>query len=82
MVKKRYKDVDKWRKIIRGQKRRYYGKSQKYSKGRRRWTYEEDVCVLKHAMPDIELAQSIQRSVAAIQKRRHILCRTYENDNT
>ena len=78
MVKKRhYKSIRKWRKAWRKQKRRYYAKSQIYTKGRRAWTYEEDERVLNHDIPDSELAKQIQRSVAAIQKRRCILAKSY-----
>lgn len=40
---------------------------------KRPWTLEEDEMVERHEIPDRELSSLIQRSVTAIQKRRHEL---------
>ena len=69
--KSSYKDMNKYRKTRNAQKRRYYGKTQKYE--RRKWTSEEDKRVLEHNISDTELSQEIKRSVCSIQNRRHRL---------
>lgn len=70
--KQSYKDMEKWRKTCRKQNQRYYAKtSNLYS--RRPWTAEEDAMVMEHNITDSELSAKIQRSVRAIQHRRHRL---------
>ena len=39
-------------------------------KHRKRWTHREDVLVLAYSMDDEDLSTLIQRTVAAIQRRR------------
>lgn len=70
--KQDYKDMEKWRKTCRKQNQRYYAKtSNLYSP--RLWTAEEDAMVMEHNITDSELSVKIQRSVRAIQHRRHRL---------
>lgn len=67
--KNEYKDINRWRETCRKQKAKYYGKTS-FIYGKRGWTEEEDVLVLKHEISDTELSAMIHRSVGAIQKRR------------
>lgn len=70
--KQGYKDLEKWRKTCREQKQRYYAKtSSLYT--HRPWTTEEDAMVMEHNLTDSELSVKIERSVRAIQHRRHHL---------
>lgn len=70
--KQGYKDLEKWRNTCRKQKQRYYAKtSSLYT--RRPWTAEEDAMVIGHNLTDSELSVKIERSVRAIQHRRHRL---------
>lgn len=65
---KKYKDADKLRKTRNAQKKRYFSKTAIYKP--RRWTDMEDVIVLEHKNPDMEISKQIERSVKAIQVRR------------
>lgn len=67
-----YVDEKKWADACLRQKRRYYGKTAfRYPK--RRWTCDEDRIILAHKNTDTELSIMLERSVAAIQKRRCVL---------
>lgn len=67
-----YASLDKWKDTCRKQKQRYYGKTQIYSDVSKKckWTYEEDMKILRHEKSDHELASELKRSVRAIQVRR------------
>lgn len=69
--KNEYADMDKYRKACYNQRKRYYQKTQLYSK--RAWTEEEENQVIEHLITDSELSVRIQRSVGAIQDRRCLL---------
>lgn len=79
MKKSNYADLNKWRETWKLQKRRYYGKTQFYSQisNKRVWTSKEDDLVIQHQVLDIQLAEQIHRSVAAIQIRRCKLKKKY-----
>lgn len=64
--------MDKYRKACRRQNQRYYEKTS-YLYPPRPWTSDEDAMVLEHSMTDPELSAKIERSVRAIQHRRHRL---------
>ena len=70
--KKNYKDLDKWRKVVRAQRKRYYSKTQNARNSWKPWTPEDIRLVIEHSMPDSELAILIGRSIGAIQQRRMI----------
>lgn len=68
--KEKYKDLNKWRKTIIAQRRRYYGKTQGARNSWKPWTKEEIRLVMEHKMTDSELAKLIGRSIGAIQQKR------------
>lgn len=74
--KENYVDLEKYRKTCLQQKRRYFAKTQGYQM--RRWTFEEDIMVLMHDIPDSELSAKIKRSVSSIQRRRYRLKKEIE----
>lgn len=70
-----YKDLNKYRETVRRWKERYRRRTgssgpRGYNAGSVRYTSEEDELVLRHDIPDRDLAQLINRSVASIQNRR------------
>lgn len=69
--KKDYRDLQKWKNTARLQRKRYYAKTALYAP--RPWTAKEEQLVLEHTIPDSELSPLIQRSVSAIQNKRHKL---------
>lgn len=73
-----YKDKNKWRKTKNLQKKRYYDKhSNNDVNSREKYTNEEIEMILKHEIPDIELAKKIGRSLRAIQGKRSKLKNGY-----
>lgn len=66
--KQNYKDMEKYRKALNRQKKRYYTKTAIYDPSS--WTLEHDKMVLDHKISDTELSSKIHHSVNAIQKRR------------
>ena len=66
--KEQYRDMEKYKKTKRQQKRRYYKKTQIYAANR--WTDMADELILKHEKTDTELSKIIGHSVNAIQIRR------------
>lgn len=68
--KKLYKDMDKWRKTCREQKRRYYEKTQNSRNKGSKYTLEEIKMILDKNYSDTELSQILGRSVKAIQVKR------------
>lgn len=68
--KKLYKDMDKWRKTCREQKRRYYEKTQNSRNKGNKYTLEEIKMILDKNYSDTELSQILGRSVKAIQVKR------------
>lgn len=70
--KKNYRNMEKYRKACRRQNQRYYAKTSNLYPARA-WNAEEDAMVLNHTMPDSELSEKLERSVRAIQHRRHRL---------
>ena len=70
--KKNYRDMEKYRKACRRQNQRYYAKTSNLYPPKA-WTAEEDAMVLDHKIPDSELSKELERSVRAIQHRRHRL---------
>lgn len=71
--RKRYKDMEKFRKTRNAQRKRYYDKTSIYPPSR--WTAEQDEKVLEHSITDSELSKIIGHSVRAIQHRRSRLKR-------
>ena len=68
-----YKDRQHYREILRLQHRRYRQRTGAYLYPSSRFTPEEDDLILKHRMPDRELAEKLKRSIESIQLRRHRL---------
>lgn len=69
---KLYKDQNKKREYIRRNKERYYKSSQETAyNSRSTWTEDDIIKIIKHDIPDRELAPMIGRSVSAIQGMRH-----------
>lgn len=69
---KLYKNKELAKETRNRQKRRYYGKTA-FIYGKREWTREEDIAIIKHEHTDSKLSEMLERSVSAIQKRRCIL---------
>lgn len=65
--KEQYRDLDKFRRTIQAQKKRYYAKT---AQGRSPWHEWQDDLILKHEMTDHELSELVGHSVKAIQIRR------------
>lgn len=65
--KSNYRDLDKWRKTKREQKKRYYEKTRNGRNHRQRWAMREINMVMEHKITDTELATLIGRSVGSIQ---------------
>ena len=63
-----YRDMEKYKRTCRDQKRRYYRKSAIY--GNSYYTEEECQMILDHEMTDTELSKLIHHSVASIQTKR------------
>jgi hypothetical protein len=70
MNSKKYKSMAKFRIYRNRSKRRYYRKYDFSIGKRKKYTPAQDAMVLKHYMPDTELAAVLQRSVNSIQLRR------------
>ena len=66
-----YRDMEKFLKTRNAQRQRYYNKTAIYKPSR--WTFEQDMMVLEHTIPDSKLSAIIKHSVRAIQHRRCIL---------
>ena len=66
--KQDYVDMEKYKKALYRQRKRYYQKSAIYDPSD--WTEEQDAMVLAHKISDFELSKKIKHSVNAIQKRR------------
>ena len=71
--KSEYKDLEKYIETRRKQKRRYLYKNGCNAYEPKPWTKEEDVLVLEHNVADSVLSKQIERSLGAIQARRHRL---------
>ncbi|MBQ7764991.1 hypothetical protein IJ384_06480 [bacterium] len=80
--KSRYKDLEKYRKTTRNQKRRYYGKTQNAKNGGKCWSLEEIELILKQELSDTELSTLLGRSVAAIQIKRQYYRQTQNTENS
>lgn len=72
-AKKFYKDQERYRELRNGQRRRNYQQTQ--GNAPRPWTHLEEQAVLEHKVSDRELADTICRSVEAIQIKRSRLKR-------
>lgn len=68
-----YKDRQQYREILRLQHQRYRQRTGAYQHPRAGFTSKEDSLILKHLIPDRELAEKLKRSVESIQQRRHRL---------
>ena len=66
--KKDYSDMEKFLKTRNAQRQRYYNQTAIYKPSQ--WTFEQDMMVLEHILPDSELSAKINHSVRAIQIRR------------
>ena len=66
--KNNYRDMEKFKKTRNAQKQRYYNQTAIYKPSH--WTFEQDMMVLEHTIPDSELSSIIKHSVRAIQHRR------------
>lgn len=66
--KAQYADMDKYKKTINAQRKRYYKKTQGYK--RREWTLQEIDMIMTSTMTDVEMSGKIKRSVMAIQIKR------------
>ncbi|MBQ2937904.1 MAG: hypothetical protein IJE05_03370 [Clostridia bacterium] len=77
--KENYKDMEKWRKALNAQKKRYYSKTAIYKPST--WTLEHDRLILEHNATDAELSKIIKHSVNAIQKRRCRLKKMLKENN-
>lgn len=71
--KKEYADPEKYRKYKREYQKRYRKKANAGKYPRRGYTIKEDEMILEQVVPDRELAEKLQRSITAIQLRRHNL---------
>lgn len=71
--RKDYRDMERYRNTRKLQKRRYRERTGSGVYPRRPWAYWEDKLVLAHEQPDVELSETIERSVQAIHMRRHRL---------
>lgn len=68
------KDRETFLRADRKYKQGYRIRNGAYKHGRRRWTWDEDMLVITATkIPDRILASIMERSVGAIQKRRHTL---------
>lgn len=63
-----YRDMEKFLKTRNAQRQRYYNQTAIYKPSH--WTFEQDMMVLEHTIPDSELSAKIHHSVRAIQHRR------------
>lgn len=68
-----YKDRQHYREILRLQHQRYRQRTGAGQYPRLSFLPEEDDLILKHGMPDRELAEKLKRSVESIQLRRYRL---------
>ena len=68
-----YKDRQRFREILRLQHQRYRQRTGAGQYPGLRFLPEEDDLILKHRMPDRELAKKLKRSVESIQLRRYRL---------
>ena len=71
--KKDYADLEKYKRYKKEYQKRYRKKTNAGKYPKREWTFKEDMMVLEHSMTDRELAEKLQRSIGAIQSRRHNL---------
>lgn len=69
--KSSYKDLEKYQATSRAQRKRYYAQFEKYPP--KPFNSFQDSLIIAHSMPDRELSQLIEQSVAKIQKRRSYL---------
>lgn len=69
---------DYWSNVRRKQLERYRSRTGSNRFSSKKFTPEEDELVLKHEMPDRELADKLGRSLASIQNRRYRL--THEDN--
>ncbi len=70
-----YKDMEKYHRTCRKQRKRYYDKTSNLYPPKP-WTAAEDAMVIEHKITDSELSAKIERSVRAIQHRRVRLKKT------
>ena len=68
-----YRDMEKYREYKRKTQSRYRKRTGAGQYPAREYTLEEDRMILEQSITDRELGIKIQRSVGAIQKRRHHL---------
>ena len=68
--KDKYSDLEKWKKTIILQRRRYYAKTQNAKNSGKSWSEEEIRLIMEHKMTDSKLAVLIGRSIGAIQQKR------------
>lgn len=68
-----YRDMEKYKEYKRKTQRNYRKRTGAGQYPAREYTLEEDRMILERSMTDRELGIKIQRSVGAIQKRRHRL---------
>ena len=68
--RKLYRDMERYRNTRKLQKQRYRERTGSGKYPKRPWTYWEDKLVLAHEQPDVELSETIERSVQAIHVRR------------
>ena len=68
--KKEYRDLEKFKKTAREQKRRYYGKTQNAKNRGQSWSWSEIERIMKRDKTDMELSIEIGRSVKSIQVMR------------
>ena len=71
--RKCYKNMDRYRNTRKLQKQRYREKTGSGMYPPRKWEEWEEELVVKHEQTDVELSKLLERSVQAIQMRRHRL---------
>jgi hypothetical protein len=69
--RKRYKDMEKYRKYRNGCNKRYYQKTENAENGKQKWSEDEVEMIMEKRKTDTELAYILGRSVKAIQIKRN-----------
>jgi len=71
MAKNTYKDMDKWYKTKRENRKRYYEKTKNAANRKKGYTTGEVQMIMEHKLTDRELSEKLGRSMKAIQKKRY-----------
>lgn len=68
--KELYKDLDKFKKTARAQRKRYYDKTKNAGNRWQPWTVAEIDAIMAHEKSDAELSKELGRGIRAIQVKR------------